>query len=327
MIISLKNKLSKQLYHLFQLNGLDPVIDGDSDVFFSFGKKSTQVLYKQIAEEKFKFFSKLPATEFLARKNSLWMSMVNAFGRQVTLEVLPKTYVTSSVGDRKRLESAVNCNGNEQYIVKGRKQKREGLKIVHSKEALKYFDDNDYIVIQEITPCSKLLDNQVFHIRIYFLLDYSNDVLKTYIVEQGKIIYSSNENEIITDNKIEPPSHLPIFTDDFFTFQNVVKENDFWTTITNYTNALTESIKDRIFSTEHSPDQKFTQLMGVDIILDENNKPKILECNAGPELLPKSPKDKELKEGVFHDWMKSFLLNQEPAKLDWTLCGEWNKES
>ena len=58
------------------------------------------------------------------------------------------------------------------------------------------------------------------------------------------------------------------------------------------------------------------QLFGVDIIIDDNYNPYILEINKGPDMNPKNDRDKKMKLKVLNDmFSKIELINEDNYNL------------
>ena len=61
--------------------------------------------------------------------------------------------------------------------------------------------------------------------------------------------------------------------------------------------------------------QKF-QLFGIDLIIDKNKKPFILEINKGPDMKPKDDRDKAMKTKILNDlFSKIEVINNDSFNL------------
>ncbi|NQY66126.1 MAG: hypothetical protein HRT72_00155 [Flavobacteriales bacterium] len=317
MHVQINPRTAKKTQELLLENGIIPTITGKADIYFSAASKSITPLKDAISRKDCKYYMQIPGILFIAKKEWLWMSMLEKFGRRHTLEILPETYVLRLESDRKALLELSTSNPDEVFIAKGRMQKRKSIELITAKDIGQVINRDRHLVVQRIIKCTSILDEQIFHIRFYTLFTVKNNVLTGHILEQGKLVYSSNSKEIITDNNIVPGINLPKTTEDLFRSEPSLDQTEFWRAVSSFISDLTKSIQHRIINDKLNPNTPFAQLLGVDIILNELNQPRLLEVNIRPEMYSNVEADNNWKKAVFKDWVTYFLLEEYEASLPW----------
>lgn len=139
---------------------------------------------------------------------------------------------------------------------------------------------NEWVLQKYITK-PQLFNHKKFHIRYYYLYTYINNTPKSYVYPKGNI-YTAKQvfmNDYYDDKDIHD-THLGS-TDDDYVFPDDskmdTKTNDYiMKQIMNITRYLSKVIKGQCYS----ENVNCFELFGVDVIITNNNKVKLLEVNS-----------------------------------------------
>lgn len=300
------------LYFISALDKLDIIFksEGANGIYYASGKGSHKVLLNKL-HEPFMYYSQIPGTEFLVDKRWLWINHIKKFQRDKTLKNLPLTWVLDHSPDLHSFKHYFQQRPFHWFILKSNKQKRKGIKLLTGNQ-LCSASFEDYKVAQPLLSLSKSFTIRPFHLRFYFLLQLNKNQLTGFLLEEAKVLYGES-NDLITNNSIESFGEEPDFLSELDNSrQKLIMEE------------AKSIIKDCIESMRHkmevgkiSETKSFAQLFGVDFILNEEEKLRLLEFNFRPSLLGKFEKDTQLKNHIIHDHFKHFLLNETPATLKW----------
>jgi hypothetical protein len=152
------------------------------------------------------------------------------------------------------------------------------------------------------------------NIRIYYVIKKEGDKMTFYLHRNGKILYTNKKTggEIsfdthITsyqmDSNIYKNDGMPHSIDDLRQFLGKNRSNAIWEKIEEKMAFLSRAIAHVFYDEMHSNKVCF-QLFGVDVIVQENGEPLILEINKGPDMIPKCDQDEVLKRIVYEDTMR-----------------------
>lgn len=250
---------------------------------------------------------KLKNFDKITKKDNLFKSFRDKMGDEC-LKFIPKTYILNDDDDLKSLENEIKLG--KKFILKKNIQNKLGLKIVNSYEEIRNSLNDGYVIAQEFIMNSYLINKRKINIRLYLFIVIEDNKIYFYLSDIGKCIYTnkdydsniddfeSNITSYNLDNSIYDNNPMTIGE-----LANHISLND---GVDKYLNFFKEI--DLIFS--HLKNvyldifirEKSCHFFGVDIILDENLTPYLLEVNDGPDMSYKSKKEEELKIKVVDDF-------------------------
>ena len=311
---------SKPYLSAFLSQGFRPVHSGSAPIYFPATRNASKLLMERIALHCHDYYMRVPSVEQLCLKERLWISLVNAYGRDTAMTIMPETYVLGAKRDLIRLTQKINQNLPLKMIAKGIEHNRKSLRVLELPDLQKLRRSDGYVIVQELIECSDLLEGEIFNFRIYGLINFFNGELSSVIARAGKIIYSESKDNPITSNSVVINDRLPRYTSELFAKNTDLDEDVFWKGVCSQWQKMTASIADKVHACGYQRHERFSQLVGLDIILDKQNSPIVLECNGRAQLRPTDPADAALKSSVFHDWVDSYLLENSDPQLQWQEC-------
>ena len=315
-------KVAKSLADIFRNINVEPIKEAPGEIYYPVNAGSRSRLIEAVETKKFKYYLQVPGLEYLYKKEWLWLSSIKNYGRPTTLAFLPPTYLLYHQPDRERLKKLVAENSGIRLIGKGNMQKRKSIVEVVGKQ-WESLDSKVQTIVQEVVPCAKTIDNEVFNFRIYIVLRYANNKIEAFLAPNGKIIYSSTVDNLITDNTVAPKNNHPHFLDEYFEQKRGLSSDEFWEKMKVISALIFDSIIERIAHYKFD-EERLVSFLGVDVMLDENEQIKVLELNLRPQMDAINQKDAVLKQTVVADAVHHFLLNKQEPVLDWIAVESWN---
>jgi hypothetical protein len=315
-------KVAKSLAEIFLNLNLEPIKEAPGDIYYPVNKGSRSRLLEAVGEKRYNYYLQIPGLEYIYKKEWLWVSMVKNFGRTNALAFLPPTYLLDYAPDRERLKKLVANNSAIKLIGKGNLQKRKSIAEVVGNQ-WETLDNKLQTVVQEIVPCAKTINNEVFNIRLYIIVRYANQKIDVFLAPNGKLIYSANTDDLITDNAVEPKAEHPHFMDEYFDQNRGISASDFWEKMTVISALIFDSIIERIAKYKFN-NERLVSFMGVDVMLDRNEQIKVLELNLRPQMDASNEKDATFKQSVVSDAILHFLLNRKKTILNWIEVESWD---
>lgn len=277
-------------------------------------------LLKKTKEKFLLYFYKDHGNKIVDR-NKCINNCLNNNSRKYCGSFLPDTYRINNKDDMIQLNN--NYSSEDWFIAKETwGQQRRGLKLIQKKninhKSLKGYDE-----IQKLVLNSLKINNRVFHIRIYVIVDCNRGI---YFFKDGIMIYCKKEfdkNNICRDNIITASgksgyqnksfcdkNRLPKTLTEFYLYllsknrSYKLLENNIIKNLKKYFSLFKFCKKDppKNFKTKH--------LYGPDIIVEENLDCKILEVNQVPDMLIKTKNQEiaykvKLKKKLYHSYLES----------------------
>lgn len=271
-------------------------------------------------------------TDHMVSKLALWKYLKGKYGVSIASNMLPHTW---DLTDNEEIELFKNqFDPNKIYITKNNHQRQEGL-LIHTKLETILNSRDKYILVQELLQDPYLVSGRKINLRVYVLVikdNYSN--IKLQIYRDGFMYYTPElfepNNPSFKKNITTGYVDRQIYVDNPLTHMDFRKwldnPNRKLTQIENYLKKEYPHIKlsDYIFSQIYEQlgfvfqtyenivgTKTFGvsfQLYGVDVAINQDLKPMVMEINKGPDLTAKDDRDKELKINLGTDILKSVGL-------------------
>lgn len=266
--------------------------------------------------------------DMLASKEWLWLHNVKHHGLQKSQSLMPNSYVLYLVEDLNRFNK--EYNSNKIYIMKKNIQRQEGLLITKDKQKIMTGINDGYVLVQELLQDPYLINGRKTNMRFYVLVLCKNGNIDVYVYNDGFMYYSKdlftkgsiNFGPNITTGYIDrkvydvnPLTHqdLKIYLD---TNRNLsqIEENIrnqglkisqiYFSRIYQLLYEIFVSFVGKICTGEKLMNNLTFQLFGVDIAVNDQLQPSIMEINKGPDLGVKDERDGKVKHNVLTDMMR-----------------------
>ncbi|XP_052753963.1 tubulin monoglutamylase TTLL4-like isoform X4 [Galleria mellonella] len=286
------------------------------------GKHMKSLMFRAIKDgQKMNHF---PGTFQIGRKDRLWRNLqklaakygVNEFG------IMPKTYVLPHDLKLLKHDWEKHAANNEKWIIKPPASARgTGIKVVSRWTQI---PKKRPVVVQRYVSKPYLINGNKFDMRLYVLVT-SVHPLRIYLYKDGLARFASVKYNDELTSLNDRYMHLTNYSINRLS-KNYTPNEDFaaceghkWTlqTLFHYlkteknvdTDALWDSLKDLVIKTIISGEASISsltkanitsryncyELFGIDVLLDEDLKPWLLEVNISPSLHSASPLDIHVK--------------------------------
>ena len=147
------------------------------------------------------------------------------------------------------------------------------------------------------------------NMRLYYVIRKYNGKIQFFVNKNGKVLYTKNKtgNYITFETHITSQMDVELYEKeniphDFKNLKNVMGEEAYeriWEKIIDKITDLSKAIAPLVSENTTHENKVCFQLFGMDIILESDGEPYILELNKGPDMKIKCEKDKKLKEDIF----------------------------
>jgi len=277
----------------------------------------------------------LENADVMVAKEWLWKFVVIYYGFEKAKTLLPTSYVLYENIDKQRFER--EYDPKKLYIMKKNIQRQEGLKITKSKDEILDGFSHDYVLVQELLQDPYLIAGRKTNMRFYVLVVCKGDNTDVYVHNEGFMYYtkvpfvknSLDDAPNITTGYIDrqvyidnPLTHgdLRIYLDDpkrngLLQVESEIRKQGlkisdvYFSRIYNLIRDVFMAFVGRM-SQGANGKKKFNssnitfQLFGVDVGVNDNLSPMIMEINKGPDLGAKDERDSKLKHGVVRDMLQ-----------------------
>ncbi|XP_054016012.1 tubulin monoglutamylase TTLL4-like [Hylaeus anthracinus] len=286
----------------------------------TWGKHMKSACFKTLKEsQKVNHF---PGTFQIGRKDRLWRNLSRMMAKHGKIEFgfVPRTYILPQ--DLRCFRQVWEKSGNkEKWIIKPPASARgTGIKVVHRWSQI---PKKRAVVVQQYLSKPKLISGAKFDLRLYVLVTSFNP-LRIYIYPDGLVRFASvkytDDINYLSDRFMHLTNYSINKTSATYTSNDCVDScsGHKWTlkTLWSYlerehvnVSKLWASMKDIVVKTMIAGESSINtlsrtnissryccyELFGVDILLDENLKPWLLEVNISPSLQSSSPLDIAVK--------------------------------
>lgn len=271
-------------------------------------------------------------TDYMVSKIALWKFLQERYGDKIASTMIPKSV---DLTNKAELDEFIKSYDKKKlYITKNNNQRQEGLEIHSSLDTI-LKSLNKYILVQELLQNPYLINGRKINLRVYCLLikdTNSNTMVQIYqdgfmyytpeLFERGNPSFKKNittgyiDRQVYSVNPLthedfkkylDNPNRTKTSIEEYFvkTRPNIKLSNYVFTQI----NHLLKFILETYITTVGTKTLGVGfQLYGADIAIDEHLRPMIMEINKGPDLTAKDPRDKQLKETMCKDILKSVGL-------------------
>lgn len=266
--------------------------------------------------------------DIYAGKDYLWHALVLFYGVDGAKTLTPNTYITYLPKSMARFKKEYK-EGNI-YIMKKNIQRQEGLKISDS------YDDiikhkSSYVVIQELLQDPYTIDNRKINLRMYVLIVCQNNNTDIYVYNDGFMYYT--KEPFVPGSLAFGPNVTTGYIERSVYEKNPLTHQDFRKYLDNKDRVL--SVQEEVLKNAGLPLSKIVfgrinnllskvfmagvsricndrkiksaisfQMFGVDIAINDNLWPSIMEINKGPDMGAKDERDKELKIKCTEDTLR-----------------------
>lgn len=267
--------------------------------------------------------------DLMTAKDLMWEIIVGYYGLTYAKTFLPNTYILNLKDDMKRFEN--EYKDTNIYILKKNIQRQEGLKITNSFEEIKKAVYNNYVVVQELLQDSYLINKRKINMRFYACVICENNKISVYIYNDGFMYYTKNnfkKNSFDKDTNITTGYiDRQVYIDNPLTHSDLKLYLDMDRKLTKYELKIKNKYKlsDIFFKKINKTLYKLFipfiekicqgnyfnnyenltfQLFGIDVAINNNYEPMIMEINKGPDISGKDERDTKLKLNLIRDMFK-----------------------
>lgn len=270
----------------------------------------------------------------IVAKELLWKNIVNHFDINKAKIMMPNSYVLYDQNDVNKINS--EFDKSKIYIMKKNIQRQEGLKITNNlNEILNGYKNEGYVLVQELLQNPYTISGRKTNMRFYVLVVCNENNMSVYVHKDGFMYYTKDlfkvgsleEGPNITTGYIDRQVYIdnPLTHEDLRNYLNKESRELLETEkrIREQGYKISEIYFNRIYhlireiftafygkinkvngKTKFNKNNITFQLFGVDIAVDNQLNPTVMEVNKGPDLGAKDERDSKLKHGVVKDMFK-----------------------
>jgi hypothetical protein len=247
----------------------------------------------------------------MVSKNNIWSTIKKYYGFDAASKIMPSSYVLEDKDDMQLFKR--DYVKDKIYILKKNVQRKEGLKLTKdynfiTKEAV----NEEYKVVQNYIRDLYLINGRKVNLRVYLLVVLDGDQKLFYISDLGKCIYTNkkyNDNDFDFESNITS-YHLdmsvykenPRTFDDLRAYINKKEDNEnagslFFVKMNEILQKMCTALSNDFFQSDNIRERSAIsfQLFGVDVIMDKDLNPYLLEVNKGPDMSARDDEDKKMK--------------------------------
>lgn len=266
--------------------------------------------------------------DMLASKEWLWVHIVRHHGLTKALTMMPQSYVLYKQDDINRFNR--EYSSDKIYIIKKNIQRQEGLLITKNKQQIITGANSGYVIAQELLQDPYIIDGRKTNMRFYVLVICKNGNIDVYVYNDGFMYYT--KSHFIKNSTEADPNITTGYIDRKVYEVNPLTHQDLrqYLDKERYLSDIERNIRsqglkvsqvyfNRIYQLLYDVFVSFIgkictgkklmnnitfQLFGVDIAVNDQLQPMIMEMNKGPDLGTKDERDGKVKKGVLRDMMK-----------------------
>lgn len=247
----------------------------------------------------------------IVSKNNIWYLLESKYGREKASKIMPETYILSSNKDMKRL--VIDYKPNKKYILKKNVQRKKGILLTKNLNEILKAKHEGFKVVQNYLENIFLINKRKLNLRIYVLIKCQFGNISTYVHKQGKCIYTNKdyqEDDLDFEKNITSYNlDLDIYKINPLTFKDLkiyFQKNNldydlFFNRVLEIIKLTINASKNELCNLNNIYNNVSFQLFGIDVVLDNELNPYLLEFNKGPDMSPKNEIDRQIKTKVEED--------------------------
>lgn len=289
-----------------------------------------------------KYIYAIVGGDTLCGKDSLWNTLVSAYGVDNAAYIMPQSWVISDSNEMTAFTRYYETHrvARPAFILKKNIQGKRGLRISDSLTDIHQIitDEPAYKVIQLYLKNSYTINKRKLNIRLYVVISCYNGDIQWFLYNYGKCIYTNKAYdpvqsfigaENISDKEqhftsynlntkqVYEIEHLPESLQDLEKYIQPLSQTyqNLWSRICQKLSLIRAAYATAGLLCESDDvgtymDKVCFQLFGIDVIIDADKmEPYILEFNKGPEMTYKSPNDESMKPQLITD-MLNMITNK-----------------
>ena len=270
-------------------------------------------------------------TDFMVSKLSLWQYLVKRYGETIASTMIPYTWDLTNQESINKFKK--DYDPKKIYITKNNNQRQEGINIHTSLDSI--LNTKNKLLVQELLQNPYTINRRKINLRVYVLvIKDTHDNFKVLVYDDGFMYYTPEyfepnnpdfKKNITTgyiDRKVYEEN--PLTHQDFRTYldssrnltpiEQYIKDTKSNIQLSEYVFSQIYHMLAYIFETYDNTLGTKTfgvsfQLYGVDVAIDDELRPQIMEINKGPDLSAKDAgRDKQLKINLCKDLLGSVGL-------------------
>lgn len=270
------------------------------DVYIPSGYNRIEVILDELVPHNDKqIIFGIQGCDNLVGKTALWNILEKTYGREEAKELLPETFVLSN---DEHVEMFKNrYQENEIYILKGKKQRKQGLLLTRSLDEILSAKEKDFTLVQDYKRDLLLINKRKLNLRIYLLLTIKDGEVQAYVNKFGTCIYSNKDYDDTTldfENNITSFNlNMSIYDTNPLTMRQLrtyLLDNGYenpdilFERINNKVSKVIDAVKPTFGKKGNLKNNLCVQVFGMDFVVDKDLNPFMLECNKGPDMQPKN---------------------------------------
>lgn len=249
----------------------------------------------------------------LVAKNALWTLLEQRYGRRIASTLVPDTYVLRNEAHMSQFMREYRADA--WYILKKNVQRKEGLLLTRSLEAVLRGSALDYVVVQRYLRDVHLVEKHKLNLRLYVAIVCDPRGRKhAYLHREGKCMYTAKpyqpqsvdfEHQITSVN-LDPKIYdqLPLTLAELRVYWQArgIQYTNVHRRIVALLQLVARAMLPHVCRNRRvCPHNTRFQLFGVDIVLTDRLEPFLLELNKGPAMTPVNENDRRVKRMVLED--------------------------
>ena len=273
----------------------------------------------------------IPGVDYLNRKHKLWMALVKWTGRKKASQIMPPSY---GIYDNEWKYFEKDFKKGQYYLLKTEEENAQGIFVYNDMNKIKekVMDKKlkyPVTVIQRfIEPL--LIKGRTFKLRLFLFVKCKGGKKELYIHKQGGVFYAKekfNPRKLTYENVVAnaywfngtPINEVKEFLKNHPRnlvqlkkyFQNTNVDGDkLFSKINKLLKVVATGLKDKICTVSKLKKNVKVGLFGIDIIVDKNFKPWLIEMNVSPSSTAFDQLGEKQKQQVWVDTMKITLLKE-----------------
>lgn len=253
----------------------------------------------------------------LGSKHKLWMALESYYGRRNAKQIMPNTYILDQ--DLLRLKS--EFDPKKLYFLKKDIQRQKGLTLTRNLEQIKKARNQGYVLVQECLSHPYLYHNYKTNLRVYLLVICQGHsrkqafVFQNALMSYGSIPYreplvtiSKSKKEELFDSVVASfyqskslyQQGFPI-TWDNFRLDLPHQGREVWDQVRQLLVKMMKATHQKLCNLRFKHKNLSFELFGVDIFLDQNLRPWLVEVNVGPGMNPNDTRDHLMRKKIYED--------------------------